>query len=151
MTRVAMVKSNSGTLIAATDDERVKLRAIPPGQAVVVRFGKARSIEKHRQFYACASFIWKHHPDYRGFSTVEPLVEALKILTDHCDRWVLQSTGEIMTRSKSIAFTELDEGDFLAWVQKAKPFMLELMEQFTDRTKQRYEEEIDKWHHWLLH
>lgn len=149
--RVALVKSHSGVCIAATDEDRTKLRAMRAGEVFVVRIGKPRSIERHRQFFACASFIWKRHPDYRGFETSEPLVEALKIATGHVDRWVIQSTGEVMTRTRSIAFTELDEGDFLAWVAKAKPYLLELLEQIPPRIQARYEQEIDSWTHWCLH
>lgn len=149
--RVALVKASSNVIVAATEEDRVKLRAVKAGEAFVVRFGKPRSIERHRQFYACVSFIWKRHPDYRRFPDVEPLVEALKIATDHCVRWTIESTGEVLVRTKSIAFTELDEGEFLAWVAKAKPYMLELLEQFPPRTQARYSDEIDSWTHWLLH
>lgn len=149
--RVALVKASSNVIVAATDEDRVKLRALKAGEAFVVRIGKPRSIERHRQFFACATFIHKHHPDYRHFGAVEPLIEALKIATEHCVRWTIQSTGEVLIRTKSIAFTELDEGEFLSWVQKAKPYMLELLEQLPPRTQARYSDEIDSWTHWLLH
>lgn len=151
MTVLAVVKSQSGVLIAATDEDRVKLRAVRPGEAIVIRFGKPRSIERHKQFFKCATFVWKHHPDYRGFDTVEPLVEVLKQVTRHVVTWTLPSTGEVYERTRSIAFTELDEGEFLSWVQRAKPYLLELMEQIPERTKARHGPELDGWTHWCLH
>lgn len=148
---VVLVKSRAGTYIPATEEDRTKLRAVKPGEAFPVRIGKPRRIETHRQFFACLSFVTNHHPDYQRFGTVEPLLETLKKVTRHVKTWTIQSTGEILESTRSIAFDELDEGDFLGWLDKAKPFIVELMEQFPERTKRRHTEEIDDWTHWCLH
>lgn len=148
--KVALAKTAAGHIVPATEDDRLKTRAWKPGEVVTVKFSKPRNMDHHRKFMACVHFVSSHHPDYRCYADLTPLLEVLKKVTGHVRTWTIQSTGEIVEQTKSIAFDELDEGEFIAWAAKAKPFLVELMEQFSEQTKRRYGEEIDSWTHWCL-
>jgi hypothetical protein len=149
--RVALAKTSSGRIIPATEEDRTKLRAWRPGEVVVVKATRPRNVDHHRKFMACVQFVAERHPDWRKYHTIEPLLFAIKDATGHYSVYTVESTGEIIRIPKSIAFDEMDEADFIAWSARAKTVLLALMDDWPERTKARYSEELDEWVHWCLH
>lgn len=149
--RLALARNARGQIIPATEEDRLKLRAWKAGEVVIVKATRPRNVDHWRKFMALVSFVREHHPDYRGFASNEPLLETLKRVTGHVNRWVIPSTGEVGESTRSVSFEVMDEAEFVQWSAKAKPYLVELMDQFTERTKRRHEQEIDGWTHWCLH
>lgn len=153
--QVALAKTRSGHIIPATDDDRLKLRAWKPGDVVIVKASRPRNLDHWRKFMALVAFVYERHPRLRTMPMSDdgkhPVLELLKILTGHVFTIINPSTGEAHISPKSVSFYDMDEGDFIAWSAKAKPHLLDLMEQFPERTKTRHGEEIDSWTHWCLH
>lgn len=135
-------------IVPASDEDRAKLRAFKPGDALLVKMGKPRNADHHRKFMALVAFVAEHHPTFRRYRTSKPLLHFLKMETGHYDEYVRED-GEIIRIPKSIAFDEMDEADFIVWSEQARRILLDdLLPGFTQRDKQRLEREIEGWHVW---
>lgn len=141
-----LVLTKSRHVVPATDEDREKLRAFKPGDVLPCKFTKPRNGDHHRKFMALVSFVAAHSPTYRDRAVL--LVE-LKMRTGHFDLYVRRATGEVVYIPKSIAYDEMDEGDFIVWSAKARELLLsEFLAEFTDADKRRLHAEIDGWLAW---
>ena len=146
---VALVKTRSGMIAGATDEDRAKLRAWPAGFVARVKVNRPRNIDHHRKFMACVSFVAERHPLFCRYATIDPLLHFLKDETGHWSSYT-KPDGEIVRIMRSIAFDEMDEGEFIAWSRKAKPLLVALMDDIGERAKRRHEAELDGWVAWCL-
>ncbi|HKU78609.1 MAG TPA: DUF1367 family protein [Rhodanobacteraceae bacterium] len=150
---VLLVKAKSGVIVGYGEDDRAKLRAWKAGTVRRARMSMPRNVEHHRKFMALCQFIAERHELFRRYVHtslgIEPLLHYLKDETGHYDSFVMPS-GEIQKRMKSISFDVMDEGEFIAWTTKAKPLLVQLMDDMNPRVKRRYERELDEWTHWCL-
>lgn len=141
-----LVKTPSGRLVPASDEDREKIRALRPGDMVPVKIGKPRNGDHHRRFMALLTFVAEHHPTYR---TVDPLLIELKMRTGHYDHYIRRATGEVVYIPKSIDFESMDELDFVVWSKHARQVIYdEFLHDFTERDKRRLSAEIDHWLAW---
>lgn len=144
--KLYLIVTKSRHIVPATPEDRAKLRALKPGDMIPCRITKPRNGDHHRKFMALVSFVAGHHPLYRD---VESLLVELKMRTGHYDHYVRRSTGEIVYIPKSIAFDEMDEGDFIIWSAKAKEAIFtHFLPEFTERDRARLWREIEDWHAW---
>lgn len=96
---------------------------------------------------ALVAFVAEYHPKYRG-DTASLLVE-LKMRTGHYDHYIRRATGEVVYIPKSIAFDEMDEGDFTLWSAKAREILFaEFLPEFSERDRDRLHNEIEGWYAW---
>lgn len=141
-----LVVTPSRHVVPATPQDREKLRAFKPGDVLPVRIKKPRNGDHHRKFMALVSFVAAHHPTYRDR---ESLLIELKMRTGHYDHYVRRASGEVVYIPKSIAFDEMDEGDFIEWSARAREILYEhFLAEFTDADKKRLSTEIDGWLSW---
>ena len=146
--RLTLVLTRGRHIVPASDEDRAKLRAFKPGDTLQVKQSKARNYAHHAKFMALVTFVAEHHPLFRRFHNKEPLLHYLKDATGHYTSYV-KPDGELVKIMGSISFDEMDEGDFIIWSAQAKQIMLdELLPGFTDRDKQRLEQEIEGWMAW---
>lgn len=134
-------------IVPASDEDRQKLRALKAGDMIPCKFTKPRNGAHHRRFMALATFVADYHPKYRG-DLASFLVE-LKLRTGHHDHYVRRDSGEVVYIPKSIAFEEMDEGDFIAWSTKAREVIFaQFLPEFTERDRARLAREIEGWLAW---
>lgn len=144
--RIELVVTKSRHIVPASPDDRARVRTLRPGDILPVRITKPRNGDHHRKFMALVAFVAEHHPHYRSVPDV--LVE-LKMRTGHYDHYVRRLTGEVVYIPKSIAFDEMDEGDFAIWSAQAREIIFSAMlPEFTARDRERLALEIDGWCAW---
>lgn len=144
--KLALVVTPSRHIVPASHEDRVKVRALRPGDVLPVRITKPRNGDHHRKFMALVAFVAAHHPTYRS---VEDVKTELKLRTGHYDHYVRRATGEIVYIPKSIAFDEMDEGDFAVWSAEAREVIFaQMLPEFTARDRERLAQEIESWHAW---
>ena len=137
-------------IAGATDEDRAKLRAWRAGDVVRVKISRPRNMDHHRKFMACVSFVAERHPLFKRYATIEPLLHFLKDETGHWKSYT-KPDGEIVRLMRSIAFDEMDEGEFIVWSNKAKPLLVALMDDIGDRARRRRDDrELDGWVTWCL-
>jgi hypothetical protein len=150
--KVFLVKTRSGHLVPATEQDKLKLRALRPGDMLPVRIRKARNGDHHRKFMALVTFVADHHPSFDGVHpevAIERLLDKLKMATGLYTHYILPETGEVVFRPGSISFDEMDEGDFVVWSAKAREeIFTKYLPEFSERDKARLAAEIDGWLRW---
>lgn len=99
------------------------------GEYVTAEIKHPRNIRRHRFYWALCTLVWQNienelHP------TVEDLSDAIKVMVG-CrkrfwippgtvleDGYVVEATGTFGYRPGSIAFTNMEEGDFAAFIDR---------------------------------
>lgn len=145
--KLALVVTPSRHIVPASPHDRAKVRALHPGDVLPVHIAKPRNGDHHRKFCALVSFVAEHHPKYRG--DFRAVLTELKMATGHYDHYVRRSSGEVVYIPRSIAFEEMDEGDFVEWSARAREVIFErMLPEFTARDRARLHEEIEGWLAW---
>lgn len=134
--------------VPASDEDRAKARTIPVGVVCPVDIRVPRNYKHHAKFRALVSFVAGHHPRFR---TEADVMLELKLRTGHYTEHIRASTGEVIFVPLPTNFSEMDEGEFVAWSAKAKQVIVsELLPEFRPADIQRLERELDEWSDWCM-
>ncbi len=109
MARLHLTRTLTG--FAAADEPTAEaMRKYKVGDTYRAEVVKPRNIAMHRRYWALVTLCYQNSEQ---FSSTEQLHEYLKIRAGHCSQIVSKTTGEIFLVPKSIAFSEMDEVEFL--------------------------------------
>jgi hypothetical protein len=102
-------------IIPATPEDAEKLRSLPSQTIFPVVVNRPRNGDHHRFFMAVVALVAENHPSY---DSTETLLRELKYRTHHFDEYVTRG-GAVIYEMRSISYSEMDEGDFTIWSNKA--------------------------------
>lgn len=104
----AFFAKSLGTLRPADEKAAELLRGMPMGEVVRVKITRPRNVAHHRKFFALLNLVYQNQERYES---LEHLLVALKISVGHFETVVMPS-GQIIYTPKSIAFHNMDQGQF---------------------------------------
>ena len=114
MSKLALVKHQSGILIPANDECIERIERVPVGEVLVGEFKKARNGGHHRKLFALLGIMF----DNQGrFANREDMLVDVKVKCGHYREYIT-NVGEVVYVPKSIAYGEMDQVDFEAFYPK---------------------------------
>jgi len=112
---IALVKTQSGSFIPATNQDNEACERIGQGELIHGKFTKMRNGAFHRKFMSMVQYVFQNQDKHKCF---EDLLVEIKIRTGHYKEHIRES-GEIVYIPKSISFAKMDEIEFSDFYSKA--------------------------------
>jgi hypothetical protein len=120
MASVYLTRTATG-LVAHDDEARDALRKLKIGQVVRADIIRPRNVQYHRRFFGMLNVVWQCCGDWKDS---EELLRELKFRAGLVDKQKVidRATGEVLAEivtPRSIAFHNMDEDEFRAFVETA--------------------------------
>lgn len=119
MAKGVFVKTIGG-LRAADDDAEEILSKWRLGDARMVDVTKPRNLKAHRYYWAMVGIVYRNQETY---PSREALSDVIKLGAGHVETLIMPD-GTAWLRPKSISFTAQDDPEFLAFLDRAKTFII---------------------------
>lgn len=112
--KIVLVKTLSGQIIPAYDDDKEKLKRFKAGEPFMADVTKPRNLRFHRKAFALFNMVFENQETY---GSLDHLREDLTIEAGYYDT-ATNIHGEVVKRAKSISFAAMDDLEFGEYYKK---------------------------------
>ncbi|MGL4338310.1 MAG: DUF1367 family protein [Turicibacter sp.] len=111
--KIVLVKTLSGSIIPAYDDDKEKLKRFKAGEPFMAEVTKPRNLRFHRKAFALFSMVFQNQEVYHN---LDDLRYDLTIEAGYFNESV-NIHGEVIKRAKSISFAQMDDTQFAEYYE----------------------------------